>query len=276
MYAWPIDPPLYTVLVAALVGYAVVGRGTSVTWRQRGYFLIGLLVLWAALATPLETLGRRYLVSAEMAQHMLLMAIAPPLLLLGLSQATARRLLLLPGLREVTQPIVSLVIYATLMIVWHLPALYDWALGNDVGYAVERLSFVVGGLVYWWCLIRATSAEGKWSLSDPQKLVLLFFGTIPMLAVALPLQFAPYPFYTPYVHAPRVDRFLTPVIDQTVAGAVMMTIDMSVMATDGLVVFFRWFGRQVAEDLRRAEDPLGVMDDPEQEAALERYLREHP
>lgn len=275
MLAWPIDPGLYSVLAALVLGHALLAAGVRLGWRRRLYFLAGVATLWAALATPLETLGRTYLASAEMGQHMLLMAVAPPLLLLGLNRPMARRILVVPGLRQATQPILSLVIYATLMIVWHIPALYDWALGNDGGYAFERLSFVVGGLVYWWGLISATSAEGRWSLTDPQKLVLLFFGTLPMLAVALPLQFAPYPFYAPYVHAPRVSRFLTPLIDQTVAGAVMMAVDMSVMTADGLVVFYRWFNQQVTRDLRRADDPLAVPDDPEEAEALERYLNEH-
>jgi cytochrome c oxidase assembly factor CtaG len=201
---------------------------------------------------------------------------APPLLLLGLTRDMAARIVArLPFIPTLTQPGIGLVIYALVMAGWHLPPLYDLALRNDVVYAIERASFVVGGLIYWWGLIRSTSSFTLHPLTEPMKLLMLFFGTLPMMAVALPLQFAGYPFYRPYVLAPRVFPGFSPVIDQTVAGALMMSVDMTVMAIDALVVFFVWFNGEVSKDRRRAADPLAVPDDPEDTEALEAYLRTH-
>ncbi|MGH7911233.1 MAG: cytochrome c oxidase assembly protein [Candidatus Dormibacteraceae bacterium] len=281
MYAWPwdwrYDPALDLVLLALLAGHAwLAARVGGVQLRRRVFFVAGVLVLWAVLETPLETLARTYLDTAEMIQHMALMVCAPPLLLLGLTREMAAKLIgWFPFIRYLTQPGVGIVIYALAMAGWHLPFFYDAALQSDLWYAVERVSFVVAGLIYWWGLIQATSALAWRPLSDPQKLLMLFFGTIPMMAVALPLQFAGYPFYAPYVDAPRVFAAITPVIDQTVAGALMMAMDMTVMAIDALVVFFRWFNGEVAKDRRRTEDPLAATDDEEEQAALEAYLRTH-
>jgi putative membrane protein len=210
-----------------------------------------------------------------MIQHMALMVCAPPLLLLGLTSEMAAWLVeRFPFLRYVTQPGIGLVLYFVFMAGWHLPPLYDAALENDFLYALQHVTFVVGGLAYWWGLIWATSRFSRRPLSEPQKLVLLFFGTLPMMAVALPLQFAGYPFYAVYVHAPRVFIGFMAVIDQTVAGALMMTVDMTVMGIDALVVFFRWFNGEVRKDRQRAADPVLDENSDDQEA-LEAYLRTH-
>ena len=278
MYAWPLSPFSSTLLAAGLIalvaGHAwLAAKVGGVRLRQRIFFLSGVLLLWAALQTPLETLARSYLDTAEMIQHMALMVCAPPLLLLGLTPSMAAWLVRrFPFIRYVAQPGVGLGLYAIFMAGWHLPPLYDAALGNDLLYAVEHTTFVVAGLLYWWGLIRATSAFCVRPLSEPQKLVMLFFGTLPMMAVALPLQFAGYPFYARYAHAPLLIAGFTAVIDQTVAGALMMGVDMSVMGIDALVVFFRWFNGEVGKDRRRAADPLSDQN-PEDQEALEAYLR---
>jgi putative membrane protein len=280
MYAWPLNPVSSTLLalflLAMLAGHTwLAARVGGVRLRQRMFFLSGVVLIWAALQTPLETLARSYLDTAEMIQHMALMVCAPPLLLLGLTPGMAGWLVgRFPFIRSVTQPGIGLAVYAVLMMGWHLPPLYEAALGSDFLYAVEHVSFVAGGLIYWWALIRATSSFSLRPLSEPAKLVMLFFGTLPMMAVALPLQFAGYPFYAVYAHAPRVFAGFTAVIDQTVAGVLMMTVDMTVMGIDALVVFFRWFNGEVRNDRERSADPLADPN-PDDQEALEAYLRTH-
>lgn len=280
MYAWPLSPIssslLALVLLALLAGHTwLAAKVGGVRIRQRVFFVCGVVLIWAAMQTPLETLARSYLVTAEMIQHMALMVCAPPLLLLGLTPGMAAWLVgRFPPIRYITQPGIGLAIYALFMAGWHLPPLYDAALENDFLYAIQHVSFVFGGLVYWWGLIRATSGYCRRPLTEPQKLVMLFFGTLPMMAVALPLQFAGYAFYAPYAHAAVVFAGFTAVIDQTVAGALMMTVDMAVMGIDALVVFFRWFNGEVRKDRERAADPLSDQS-PDDQEALEAYLRSH-
>jgi cytochrome c oxidase assembly factor CtaG len=279
-WSWPLSPVSSTllalVLLALLAGHTwLAARVGGVRLRQRIFFLIGVLLIWASMQTPLETLARSYLVTAEMIQHMALMVVAPPLMLLGLTPGMAAWLVRrFPFIPYITRPGIGLAVYALFMAGWHLPPLYDAALGNDFLYALQHFTFVLGGLIYWWGLIRATSSFTRRPLTDPQKLIMLFFGTLPMMAVALPLQFAGYAFYTPYAHAALVFAGFTAVIDQTVAGALMMTVDMAVMGIDALVVFFRWFNRELKKDQRRSADPLQD-DNPDDQEALEAYLRTH-
>jgi cytochrome c oxidase assembly factor CtaG len=47
---------------------------------------------------------------------------------------------------------------------------------------------------------------------------------------------------------PRLVASLTPIIDQTLAGAVLMVLGKATFLVAGLAVFFRWFGREHAAD----------------------------
>jgi putative membrane protein len=250
---FPLDPSVYLGLVGLLLAYAWMSRGLELPRIRALYFGLGVAVIWLALETPLDTLGDEYLQAAHMVQHMLLVAFAPPLLLLGLSPEMAGRLVRIPGLRALTEWLPAQAIYAAVIILWHIPPVYDAALENDLLHIVEHLSFLAAGVLFWWPLILSTSAHARRPLSDPERLLYLFVGSLPMMAVALSLQFSRTLFYQAYVDAPRVLAGITPVLDQNIAGALMMLMDMSVLAVDGLVALYRWFAREQREDLARLD-----------------------
>ena len=252
MISWPFDLSVYAGLVALLIVYIVLERGESPgAWRLASA-AAGLLTIWAALETPLDGLGDRYLQSAHMAQHMLLMAFAPPLLLLGLTPRGAGRMYRALGpLRALLRPLPALVIYSAAVVGWHVPAAYDLGVTNDTVHIAEHVTFLAAGLAFSWQVVPATSGAGRRALAEAWKIVYMFAGALPMMAVALPLQFSHQVFYAPYLAAPRINSFLTPVVDQNVAGAVMMTMDMGAMLVAAVVILFRWLGREVRTDLDR-------------------------
>ena len=53
--------------------------------------------------------------------------------------------------------------------------------------------------------------------------------------------------YANYLAAPRIVETITPVIDQTIAGALMMAMDMVVLGLDGLIILYRWFEEEEPE-----------------------------
>lgn len=249
--AWPFDLTVYGGLVVLFLGHAWLSRDVPMPRARFLYFGLGLVVVWLALETPLDDLGDRYLQSAHMVQHMLLMAVAPPLLLLGLEAPMVARLLRLPGLRALTEPVPAQVIYAAVMVLWHIPRLYDLALSQPLLHVVEHLSFLAAGVIFWWPVHGATSSWASWRLSDPQRIVYLFLGTFPMMGVSLPLQFSRALFYHFYADAPRVLPGITPVVDQTLAGALMMAIDMASSGIAILLIFGRWLGSGLRADLEQ-------------------------
>ena len=246
---WPFDPTVYAGLLVLLFGHAWLARGASDARRQHTvYFLAGLFTVWLALETPIDTISDRYLDSVHMLQHVLLAFVAPPLMLLGLSPAMAGSVLRIPGLRSITEPIPAQVIAAAVMIAWHLPPLYDATLYNEELHVLEHLMFIASGLVLYWPIVQATAIHAKWQMSPGAKLVYMLLATLPQDGVALVLIFSRVPFYDFYAHAPRLIEGFTALIDQTIAGAVLMIFGKVTLGIAAGVVFFRWFSAEHRSD----------------------------
>ena len=246
---WPFDPTVYAGLLVLLFGHAWLARRAGDARRQHTvYFLAGLFTLWLALETPIDTISDRYLDSVHMLQHVLLAFVAPPLMLLGLSPAMAGSVLRIPGLRAITEPIPAQVIAAAVMIAWHLPPLYDATLYNEELHVLEHLMFIASGLVLYWPIVQATAIHAKWQMSPGAKLVYMLLATLPQDGVALVLIFSRVPFYDFYTHAPRLIEGFTALIDQTIAGAVLMIFGKVTLGIAAGVVFFRWFSAEHRSD----------------------------
>ncbi|MDQ6719827.1 MAG: cytochrome c oxidase assembly protein [Candidatus Dormibacteraeota bacterium] len=246
---WPLDPTVYAGLVVLYLGHAWLARGIDDVERRHSlYFGLGLLTLWLALETPLDTIADRYLDGVHMLQHVLLGFVAPPLMLLGLSPGMVARLVRVPGVRAITEPVPAQVIGGAVMIAWHIPALYDATLYSEGLHIAEHLMFIAAGLLIYWPILQATSAHARWQMSPGAKLLYMLVATLPQDGVALALIFSRVPFYEFYAHAPRLIASLDPLIDQTVAGAVLMIFGKVTLTIAAIAVFVRWFGSERRSD----------------------------
>jgi cytochrome c oxidase assembly factor CtaG len=246
---WPVDLTVYAGLVVLFLGHAwLAGKVTDAQRKHTLYFGLGLVVLWVALETPLDTISDYYLDSVHMLQHVLLGFVSPPLMLLGLSPQMIERIVRVPGVRAMTEPVPAQLIAGLVMIAWHLPPLYDATLYSGPLHVVEHVMFIGAGLVMYWPMLEATSAHARWNMSPGAKLIYMLVATLPQDGVALALIFSRVPFYEFYTHAPRLIPSLTPLIDQTVAGAVLMVLGKATLAVAAIAVFVRWFtGEQRAD-----------------------------
>jgi cytochrome c oxidase assembly factor CtaG len=172
-------------------------------------------------------------------------------MLLGLSPAMVALLIRLPGLRAITEPIPVQLIAGSIMIAWHVPFLYDATLYSGSLHVVEHVMFIGGGVLLYWPLLESTSAGAHWRMSPGAKLVYMLVATLPQDGVALALLFSRVPFYDFYTHAPRLIASLTPLIDQTLAGAVLMILGKATLAVAAAAIFFRWFGGEHRADRER-------------------------
>ena len=249
MIGWPVDLTVYAGLVALFLGHAwLASTVTDAERKHTLYFGLGLIVLWLAIEMPLDTISDYYLDSVHMLQHVLLGFVAPPLMLLGLSPAMAGRIARVPGVRAVTEPVPALVIAGLVMVVWHIPVLYDATLYSGSLHVLEHVMFIAAGVLMYWPIIEATSAQARWRMSPGAQLLYMLVATLPQDGVALALIFSRVPFYEYYTHAPRLVASLTPVIDQTVAGAVLMILGKATLAVAAIAVFTRWFGAEHRAD----------------------------
>ena len=137
------------------------------------------------------------------------------------------------------------------MVVWHLPPLYDATLYSEPLHVVEHLTFVVAGALLFWPMLQATSAHARWQMSPGMKLIYMLVATLPQDGVALAFIFSRVPFYEFYAHAPRLVASLDAVTDQTVAGAVLMTLGKLTMGVSAIAVFIRWFADEHRADEAR-------------------------
>jgi putative membrane protein len=202
-------------------------------WRLAA-FLCGLLALWAAVASPLAALDHHFL-TAHMAQHLLLMTVAAPLILLGAPAIT-----LLQGLpqrfvrgvlgpflrypavnwfgRMITHPVFCWLAATAAVIGWHVPALFELGMHSMGWHAFEHACFFAAGLLFWWPVVQPWPSLARW----PQWGVplYLFLATLPCDALSAFLTFCGRVVYPHYVSAHAMFD-ISPLADQECAGALM-------------------------------------------------------
>ena len=184
---------------------------------QAGAFLAGILTLGAVLGSPLATLDHHSL-TAHMVQHLLIMTIAAPLILLGAPVVVLMHLLpsgisgVLARRAWFPHPMVCWLANVVVVIGWHVPAIFRLGMKSQGWHTFEQASFLIGGLLFWWPVIRPWPAIAGWRpWSTP---VYLFLATLPCDALSAFLCLCNrvvYPHYSP----------LTALKDQECAGALM-------------------------------------------------------
>jgi putative membrane protein len=211
--AWSFAPAVTVPLAVAACAYLPRVRGSET--REVALFACGLVLLAAALVSPLCRLAAN-LVSVHMIQHVILVAVAPPLLVLGMrtdrfarESAAARMLLARPG-RCAT-------LYGVLIWLWHVPRFYEQALLDPRVHLLMYGSLITAAVLFWTSILSARDREaqhGGWAM-----LVLLITFVHTGLLGAL-LSFSPRPWY-PLLSASSGAWNLSPLEDQQLAGLIM-------------------------------------------------------
>jgi putative membrane protein len=218
-------------------------RQGSIKRSQPWYFAAGLATLGLALLSPIDTLSN-VLFLMHMTQHILLVMVAAPLILLGLPEAFLRPLIrdarLKALLAWLTHPFVVFMLYNLTLIAWHAPALYDAALQNRFIHDLEHAMFFYTALLSWWPLLSPVRELPR--LSYPAQMLYIFLIAIPGGILGAVLVFADSIFYTTYADAPRLWG-LSALADQQVAALVMMVPGKAIYLIALTVVFFIWFNQ---------------------------------
>ncbi len=216
-------------------------------------FYAALVIFYLAVGSPLDQAGERFLLSAHMIQHQLIIYPAAILFLTGLpawlvSRVTARPAFRLP-LRIFTHPIVCVFGYTAVISIWHVPALYDWALRDKFVHIVEHLTFFAAALLYWWPVI-SPSREFP-PMKHALQMLYLVAATISMTPLFAYLAFSSEVLYPTYEFAPRLFPNFSAAQDQLLAAAIMKLGGMFVSFLTLIWVFYRWY--QFTERARPAQ-----------------------
>lgn len=215
------------------------GRGVRL-WRQLSFYL-GVAIVVAALASPLDSLGEEHLFYAHMLQHIAIGEVAPLFILVGLSGPMLRPILAWKGVQRLhllMHPLIALPLWALNLYLWHLPAFYEGALENPALHAFEHGCFFSAGLLMWGALLEPLPGPGWFGAAAKATYVLIVraFGCAILGNIFI---WAGTPFY-PYYAAGEREWGIASLTDQQVGGAIMFIWGALITVSLFSWLFLRW------------------------------------
>ncbi len=235
---------------SAAGAYRLITRGQALAYAA------ATTALLVALASPLEHAADRDL-AWHMVQHVMLLAVVPPLLAASAPvtayshalplrsslrvQAASRRVLRSQASRTgwLTWTTASFVLATVTLALWHVPALYDATLRDGSVHALEHVSFVATATLFWWMALgggrRARRGAG---------VLAVFVTTLPATALGVLMTLATTSWYAPY------GRGADAVRNQQVAGAVMWGIGGLATVVAAAALFAAWLAAMDRADQR--------------------------
>jgi cytochrome c oxidase assembly factor CtaG len=208
-------------------------RPLATGWRLAAY-LGGLAILGVALMSPIDVWGGQ-LFFMHMIQHLLLVMIVPPLLLLAnplpffmwglpvparhqVGRLLSRRSAFRRGLYTLTAPGLVWMAFVAFLLGWHDPSAYNAALRSNLIHDLEHLTFFGTAMLFWWLVIGAGPRFRSLSLGVRLALLLV---TVPVnMAAGVVIAFAAQPIYTYYTTVPRLWG-ISVLLDQMIGGVIM-------------------------------------------------------
>lgn len=270
--------------VALRLGMIAPARRRTERWRAV-CFALGLIVLVLALQEPVDAVAdKRFW--AHMSQHVLLLTVVPPLILLGapwmrlwrafplsFRRPVARWAVHSPGgaplrvlARVLGNPWVAWTLLAIDVIAWHIPAAYDLTLRSEAVHYAEHASFLIFALLAWGQLIDSPPFRSR--LDEWRRVAFALGQMVVGWVLAMLLAFAQHPWYTPYVISGHRLGGLSPLDDQQLAAAVMWVPASFPWSALCLQQIYRWISRTHHEKERpetvavTIEPPLGPWPTP--------------
>jgi cytochrome c oxidase assembly factor CtaG len=241
---WSFNPPLVLVLALAIL-YWIGSRRTVIParkepqqrWRSLSFYA-SLGVLAIALCSPIEALSEK-LFWAHMLQHVLLLVVAPPLMVVAapwirlwraLPLATRRSLgrdLTLGSrtaplrwtVRRLGRPLPSFVLFSVVLLAWHVPAMFDATLRSSALHALEHTLFFGTALMFWKQVIASAPLHAP--LSSAQRVGYVVGAMVVSWGLAVVLALAAHPLYGIYAHEASRPGGISAMADQQIAAGIM-------------------------------------------------------
>jgi putative membrane protein len=241
---WPLGAP-FAVCTALAALYALGGRGRAPDHRRAAAFYGGIATIMLALDTPIDAYADR-LFWVHMVQHVLLLTIAPPLLVLGRAWPRLWKPLPVAWRRAaargfvagapLARPPVALALLSAILGAWHVPALYDATLRNDLVHQLEHLTFVVTAVLFWAPVLGAPPLRAR--LDGAHRCLYLVLAMVPGWVLAIVLAFARTPLYSypSGTHAGGISALA----DQQLAAGVMWVPGSLVYVVAACWAFYSW------------------------------------
>jgi putative membrane protein len=261
-------PLVVCVLAAAL--YALGRRGQARRWREASFYA-GVASVLVVLEPPFDGWADSSF-TLHMTQHVVLMTVAPPLLVLGrpwprlwlafslhLRRAVGRGLagsaVFLRVGRTARLPAVSLALMTVSLGLWHVPALYDAALRNQGLHVLEHLCFVGTSLLWWGSLLETPPVRAR--IDHLHRAGWFAAALLPSWTLAVVLGFASTPLYGTYASLSHRAGGLSALADQQLAAGVMWVPGSLAYTIAAVLAFYAWLGPELTVAQARRIDGDG-------------------
>ena len=269
-------PALLAMLAAVLyvIGLRRPARGSSgartprIALLRASSFIAGLVTITVALSSPVDSAADT-LLWVHMIQHVLLLLVAPPLLVLGapwmplwlglplrVRRPLARAVLrsrpaspLRAAVVAIATPIGAFVAFNVNLLLWHVPALYDLTLRNQAVHDLEHTLFVATGILLWAQLLPSWPLHRR--LDFAGRLVYTLLASLPSWLLAVVMAFYPSPLYAVYADLSSRPGGISALGDQRLAAGVMWVPGSMPFALAILFDVYRLLERPAAERRRR-------------------------
>ena len=236
--------PLPLVVCGTAAALSALGRrGRPRVWREVSFYS-GVVLTFVVLEPPFDDWADSWL-SVHMSQHIVLMTVVPPLVVLGrpwprmwlpfplrARRALGRTLAHSPSFRRgagfLTRPWVALAVQSAMVALWHVPQLYDAAARNEWIHILEHVCFVVPALVFWGAVLDAAPVRAR--IDHLHRAIWFTAAMVPSWILAVVLAFASAPVYSAYPST----------TDQQLAAGIMWVPGSLAYFVAAVAAFYRW------------------------------------
>jgi putative membrane protein len=251
--AWDVAVVTLLLILGALYAAGFIRQwrhGVRLRRLEPAAFALGWSALLASVLPPIDALAiERF--SIHMVQHELMMLVGAPLITLGRplpvwfaalsdsSRRLATRALqgrvVAGGWRLATMPVLACALHGAAIWIWHMPPLFNLAVGSEAVHALQHATFVGTSVVLWWGLLYGRYGRAGYGAA----VFYLFVTAVHTGVLGALLTFAGAPLYDVYGAGGASHRG-DALGDQQIAGLVMWVPAGLVLTLAGLAFFAAW------------------------------------
>jgi putative copper resistance protein D len=238
------------------------GRGVTVPRGQIVLWHLGIALWVIGFFSPLHPLSDD-LLSAHMAQHLLIADLAAPLLLVGARNPVLGFLLPRPALvtvarsprlrgatRWLRRPLVAVPVYVLVLYGWHFSIFFEAAVRHPFVHALQHMSFVAIGVLVWWSALEPKRRRFRGEL---WKVPYLIGARMAGMFLGMSFVLIRVPVYTGVYGSGDRGHGFSALADQQTAGAMMVAVDILIMVFALCFFFFRASQDADREEARERE-----------------------
>jgi putative membrane protein len=237
-------------------------ESAQVPFMQKFYFMSGLLVVYAAVGSPISFYGHHYMFSMHMLQQSLLYLVAPPLILLGIPGWMLRPLFRHPAadrfMKLWSSPLIGIFTFNIVFSFYHIPKIMNTLMANEGLLYAYNTIFLLSAFQMWFPIFSPLPEYSR--MSGLWKMAYIFINGILLTPACALIIFADDVLYNMYKHVPADMVPFPPLDDQQLGGVIMKIVQEFVYGIALAYSFFRWYR------LERNEEEEDLLDEPRSQA----------